>query len=222
MDELWREEESSPARIEAALRRMTWRGGGAEDESRPLPVPARVLNLVAIVDAGLREEIENRLRRLGSLHPSRVVVCAVQEGRRRLTVRGGVSAAHTGHLAGRVAIAYERVEITLGPQHLPTLDTIVDLLLARDLPTMVWSPRGHDEGVEALRRLAQVVLIDSHEGPDAAERARARDRPRPRHLRRRPGLAALDAVARARGGAVRPDRPAPGPRAITGGVRPPS
>ena len=176
MDELWREEESSPARIEAALRRMTWRGGGAEDESRPLPVPARVLNLVAIVDAGLREEIENRLRRLGSLHPSRVVVCAVQEGRRRLTVRGGVSAAHTGHLAGRVAIAYERVEITLGPQHLPTLDTIVDLLLARDLPTMVWSPRGHDEGVEALRRLAQVVLIDSHEGPDAAERlARATD-----------------------------------------------
>jgi glucose-6-phosphate dehydrogenase assembly protein OpcA len=41
---------------------------------------------------------------------------------------------------------------------------------------MVWSPHGYDEGVDALRRLAQVVLIDSHDGTDAAETlARATD-----------------------------------------------
>ena len=31
---------------------------------------------------------------------------------------------------------------------------------------MVWSPHGHQEGVDALRRLAQIVLIDSQDEPD--------------------------------------------------------
>jgi glucose-6-phosphate dehydrogenase assembly protein OpcA len=167
MQEVWREEASSPAGIEAALRAMVWRRGAAEEESHPLLVPARVLNLVAIVDADLRDDIENRLRRVGRLHPSRLVVCAVQEGHRRMTVRGGVGAADTGHVPARVAVAYERVEITLDSTHLPVLDTIVDLLLVPDLATMVWSPHGYHEGVDALRRLAQIVLIDSHDGPDA-------------------------------------------------------
>jgi glucose-6-phosphate dehydrogenase assembly protein OpcA len=168
MEEIWREEEASPARIETALREMIWRPRREDDQSRALPVPARVLNLVAIVDAGLRDEVENRLLRVGRLHPSRLVVCAVQKGRQRMTARGGVSADEATHGSGRIAVAYERVEITLGPTHLPTLDTIVDLLLVPDLATMVWSPHGYDEGVDALRRLAQVVLIDSHDGPDAA------------------------------------------------------
>src|SRR5205085_1005032 len=45
----------------------------------------------------------------------------------------------------------------------PALDTIVDPVLVPDLATMVWAPHGHDEGVEALRRLAQVVLLDSQD-----------------------------------------------------------
>jgi glucose-6-phosphate dehydrogenase assembly protein OpcA len=176
MEEVWREEATSPARIEAALRGMTSRRGGADDESRPLLVPARVLNLVAIVAADRRDEIENRLRRVGRLHPSRLVLCVVQDGWRGMTARGGVGAVDAGHGPGRVAVAYERVEITLDPRHLSTLDTIVDLLLVPDLATMVWSPHGYDEGVDALRRLTQVVLIDSHDGPDAAKAlARATD-----------------------------------------------
>jgi glucose-6-phosphate dehydrogenase assembly protein OpcA len=59
------------------------------------------------------------------------------------------------------------VEIAVGPQHLSTLDTIVDLLLKPDLATLVWSPQGHSEGVDALRRLAQIVLVDSQDGPEA-------------------------------------------------------
>ena len=31
---------------------------------------------------------------------------------------------------------------------------------------MVWSPHGHQEGIDALRRLAQIVLIDSQDEPD--------------------------------------------------------
>ena len=44
-----------------------------------------------------------------------------------------------------------------------------------DLPTVVWSPHGHAEGVDALQRMAQVVLLDSVDEPDA-HRALARSR----------------------------------------------
>jgi hypothetical protein len=132
-----------------------------EDEPGALLAPARVLNLVAIVDAGLRDQIDERLRGAGRLQPSRLVVCAVQRDRRQVTAR---------------SIAYERVELTVGPEHLSALDTIVDHLLVPDLATMVWSPHGYDEGVDALRRLAQIVLIDSHDRLDAVQAlARATD-----------------------------------------------
>jgi glucose-6-phosphate dehydrogenase assembly protein OpcA len=67
---------------------------------------------------------------------------------------------------GGMAIAREHVEIEMGARHLPTLDTIVDPLLVSDLATVVWAPHGHREGVDALCRLAQVVLIDSHDEPE--------------------------------------------------------
>ena len=47
-------------------------------------VPARVMNMVVIVDRDFRGEIENRLRRVGRYHPSRLIVVAVEPGRRRL------------------------------------------------------------------------------------------------------------------------------------------
>lgn len=167
MEEVWREEGASASRIEAALRQMIWRHVDADEGSRPWLVPPRVLNLVVIGDAGLAGEVENRLRRAGRLQPSRLVVCAVEEGRRGITARAGVGVDDARHVPGRIALAHERVEITVGPQHLSTLDTIVDLLLVPDLTTLVWSPQGHNEGVDALRRLAQVVVFDSHDGPDA-------------------------------------------------------
>jgi glucose-6-phosphate dehydrogenase assembly protein OpcA len=34
---------------------------------------------------------------------------------------------------------------------------------------MVWAPHGHDDGVDALRRLAQIILIDSLDAPAAAD-----------------------------------------------------
>ena len=61
----------------------------------------------------------------------------------------------------------------------PKLDTIVDPLLVTDLATMVWAPHGHAEAVDALRRLAQIVLVDTQDEPDVAARWRACSRPRP-------------------------------------------
>src|SRR5918992_121330 len=124
MDEVWSERNTTPAKIEAALRRIV-----SEHYHSDHPfVPARVLNVVVVVDAEFRGEIENRFERVGRYHPSRLVLCAVEDGR----------------------------------------DTIVDPLLVTDLATMVWAPHGHREAVDSLRRLAQIVLVDTQDEPDVS------------------------------------------------------
>jgi glucose-6-phosphate dehydrogenase assembly protein OpcA len=173
MDEVWRERDTTPARVEAALRELVGRRG--QDNDHPF-VPARVMNLVTIVDAEFRGEIENRLQRVGRYHPSRLVLCAVQPGREKIDAWAGIGTEDAEAEPGHLAIAHERVELTIGPRHLDKLDTVVDPLLVPDLATMVWAPHGHDEGVDALRRLAQIILIDSQDAPDASEAlARAAD-----------------------------------------------
>jgi glucose-6-phosphate dehydrogenase assembly protein OpcA len=174
MDEVWSEQDTSPAHIDAALREMIGRRG--EDDERTF-VPARVLNLVVIVEAEFRGEIENRLQRVGRFHPSRLVLCSVRErGDGGIDAWAGVGTEDAEAIPGHIAVAHERVELTIGADHVPKLDTIVDPLLVPDLATMVWAPHGHDDGVDALRRLAQIVLIDSQDAPDASDAlARASD-----------------------------------------------
>jgi glucose-6-phosphate dehydrogenase assembly protein OpcA len=164
VDEVWSERNTTPAKIEAALRRIV-----AEHYHSEHPfVPARVLNVVAIVDADFRGEIENRFERVGRYHPSRLVLCAVQDGRETLDAWAGVGTDDAVPSPGHIAVARERVEIEIGPRHLSKLDTIVDPLLVSDLATMVWAPHGHDEAIDALRRLAQIVLVDTQDEPDVA------------------------------------------------------
>src|SRR3954451_5397616 len=171
MDDVWRERDTTPSRIEAALREMFVE---RHKEERAF-VPARVMNLVVIVDADFRGEIENRLQRVGRYHPSRLVLCAVEEGRRKLDAWATIGTEDAPE-SGEIAVGRERVELLLGERHLPKLDAIVDPLVVSDLATMVWSPHGHSEAVDALRRLAQIVLIDSQDEPDVqAALARADD-----------------------------------------------
>jgi glucose-6-phosphate dehydrogenase assembly protein OpcA len=159
---VWSEQDTSPGHIEAALRELL-KERYAENDGY---APARVLNLVVIVDRQWRGEIQNRLDRVGRYHPSRTVICAVQPGRASLDARASMTAEGDAR-PGSFCVAHEQVVIELGPQHLARLDTIVDPLVVTDLPTVVWSPHGHAEGVDALRRLAQVVLLDSVDEPDA-------------------------------------------------------
>jgi glucose-6-phosphate dehydrogenase assembly protein OpcA len=134
------------------------------------------MNLVAIVDAEFRGEVENRLERVGRYHPSRLVICAIEEKRTTLDATARIGTEDAAAEAGHIAVAHERVEILVGPGHLPTLDRIVDPLLVPDLATMVWSPHGHEDAVDSLRRLAQIVLVDSQDQPDVGEAlARADD-----------------------------------------------
>ena len=111
---------------------------------------ARVLNMVAIVDSDRREEAEDRLARVGRYHPSFTIICAVGEP-------------HGTEDGNR-----EHVTLDLAPEQLGHLDAIVDPLLVSGLSTVVWAPHGHPEAVDALLRLADVVLLDSTEEPDIA------------------------------------------------------
>ena len=161
MDDVWRDEDTTPAKIEAALRRMFM---ARHKEARAF-VPARVMNLVVIVEADFRGEIENRLERVGRYHPSRLVLCAVQPRRTTLAAWATIGTDDAPR-SGSIAVGRERVELLMGERHLAKLDTIVDPLVISDLATMVWAPHGHPEAVDALRRLAQIVLVDSQDEPD--------------------------------------------------------
>src|SRR4051794_36447599 len=166
-EEVWRERDTTPSKVEAALRKLLIERYHDEDAF----VPARVINLVVVVDGEFRGEVENRLERIGRYHPSRLVICAVHPGRKTIDAWCSV-AAETAE--GRFSLGREEVEIDIGERHLKALDTIVDALLVPDLATVVWAPHQHAVAVDSLRRLAQVVLVDSQDEPDvraALERA---------------------------------------------------
>jgi glucose-6-phosphate dehydrogenase assembly protein OpcA len=150
---VWSEQDTTPSAIDSALRSLLMEH---HEEDRSF-APARVLNLVAIVDAEWRGEIENRLAQVGRFHPSRTVICAVERG--RTTIDAWVSMG-TAADEGGIHVGEERVELKIGDTHLGKLETIVDPLVVPDLVTVAWSPHGYDEAVDALP-LAGVVLVDS-------------------------------------------------------------
>src|SRR4051812_29292710 len=116
MEDVWREDDTTPGAVEAALRGM-FADRHREEQAY---VPARVMNMVVIVDKEFRGEIDNRLVRVGRYHPSRLVFVAVESGRRRMsaTVRIGTVDAPK---SGAIAVGRERVELTIGDRHVPKL-----------------------------------------------------------------------------------------------------
>ena len=139
-------------------------------------VPARVMNMVVIVDEDFRGEIENRLTARRPLPPVAARSCARSRPAGRKLDAWAAIGTDDAPRSGTIAVGRERVELRIGERHLAKLDTIVDPLLVPDLATMVWSPHGHEEAIDALRRLAQIVLIDSQDEPDVeAALARADD-----------------------------------------------
>jgi glucose-6-phosphate dehydrogenase assembly protein OpcA len=172
MEDHWYETDTTPSRVEEALRRML----AARHQKSDAYVPARVLNLVVIAEREFRGEVENRLERVGRYHPSRLIVCSVSPDQTTLDASARIGAEGDEEDSGHLVVGRERVGLHIGPKHLKTLDTIVDPLLISDLTTLVWAPHGHQEGVEALRRLVQSVLVDSQDEPDLpGALGRARD-----------------------------------------------
>jgi glucose-6-phosphate dehydrogenase assembly protein OpcA len=161
--EVWGAENTTPADIDAALRKLL----EEQVAKGQAAAPARVLNMVAVVDSAWRGEIMNRLERVGRYHPSRTILCAVEEGRTTLDANARLSADNSGD-PSLISVVEERVDIRLGPSHLKRLDAIVDPLILPDLITVVWAPHGHHEAIEAMRGLADVVLLDSSDDPNPA------------------------------------------------------
>ena len=124
-DEVWAERDTTPGRIEAALRHLL---AERHQQSHSF-VPARVMNLVAVVDGQFRGEIENRLERVGRYHPSRLVLCAVETGRTTIDAWATMAAEDEEPKPGHIAVTRERIELDVGQSHLRGLDTIVDPLL---------------------------------------------------------------------------------------------
>jgi hypothetical protein len=168
-DAVWSEQGTTPDRIEAALRELLAERH-AESGSY---VPARVLNMIVFVDDEWSGEIANRLRGVGRYAASRLVVLSYEPGRERLDARVSI-ASDTDPTPGELALLRETVVVRLGECHLDDLDTIADPLVVTDLPTLLWSPHGHPQAVDALLGLAQASLIDSIDEPvwrDALDRA---------------------------------------------------
>jgi glucose-6-phosphate dehydrogenase assembly protein OpcA len=162
-EDIWAEQDTNPDAIEAALRELL-RERHAANESL---APARVLNLVVVVDREWKGEIANRLERAGRYHASRTVLCAVEEG--RTTLDAVATVIYEEPAGGALGVLHEKVEIDLGPEHLRALQTIVDPVLVGEIPTVMWSPHGHDEAVKALLPLIDVMLLDSDDLQDPAE-----------------------------------------------------
>src|SRR5919108_859663 len=163
-DTRWAAQDTTPGEIEGALRQMLTERH-AENESF---APARVLNMVCVVDKAWSGEVANRLRNVGRYHASRTVVLAVEPRRERLDAVATI-ASDVHPKAGEFALLRETVIVDVGDKHLPALDTIVDPLVVTDLPTVLWSPHGHPEAIDVLLPLAQVVLLDSVDEPDLQE-----------------------------------------------------
>jgi hypothetical protein len=163
-DAIWSEEGTTPDAIEAALRRLLIERH-AENEGF---LPARVLNMIAFVDREWSGEIANRLRGVGRYHASRLLVLTFEPGRERMDAH--MSIASEGDPArGELALLRETVVVEIGDRHLHDLLTIADPLVVSDLPTLLWSPHGHHDIADKLLALAQAVLVDSVDEPDAQE-----------------------------------------------------
>ncbi|MFZ1155473.1 MAG: glucose-6-phosphate dehydrogenase assembly protein OpcA, partial [Solirubrobacteraceae bacterium] len=166
---IWSEEGTTPDAIEAAVRELVKQrhaenGGFA---------PGRALNMIVFVESGFSGEIANRLAGVGRYHASRLIVLSYDPHRTRLDARAVVSS--DGDPAeGELGLLHETVTVEIGERHLDDLVTIVDPLVVTDLATLLWSPHGHREAVDALLELAQAVLVDSLDEPswrEALERA---------------------------------------------------
>src|SRR3954453_2375466 len=166
-DSVWSAQETTPGAIEAALRDML-KQRHSENASY---VPARSLNLVCIVDKQWSGEIANRLRHVGHAHAARTIVCAGEPG--RTTIDAVATIASDVHpQPGEFALLRETVIVDIGERHLRHVDTIVDPLVVTDLPPLAWAPHGHQDAIDALLALAQVVLLDSIDEPDMRDALR--------------------------------------------------
>jgi glucose-6-phosphate dehydrogenase assembly protein OpcA len=161
---VWSARDTTPSEIEGALLDLMHERA----TEGMVQAPARVLNLVVVIDREWKGEISNRLDRIGRDNPARTILIVVEDGKKDLDALATLVHDSPDALGGNTVFR-ERIEIDVGTEQLDHLDTIIYPVLATEVGTVVWSPHGHPEAVDALRGLANTVLIDSLEIPDWRE-----------------------------------------------------
>jgi glucose-6-phosphate dehydrogenase assembly protein OpcA len=156
-EDVWSGRDTTPDAIEAALRGLL-RHRHAADRA---VAPARVLNLVVVVDRACRDAVAKRLERVGRYDASRTILCTVDDERRTLDATAVMSYSEPGGAGLR--LVHEKVEIEIGPEHLSDLHTIVGPVLARELPTALWCAHGHERAFQSLLGKVDAILLDSDE-----------------------------------------------------------
>jgi glucose-6-phosphate dehydrogenase assembly protein OpcA len=159
-EDVWTAKDITPDAIEAALRGLL----RDRHAANPTLAPARVLNLIVIVDRSEKDQISDRLERVGRYHASRTILCTVAEGRDTLDAVAVMR--YDESPGGSLTVVHEKIEIDMGPGHLARLDTIVDPVLVSELPTMLWVPHGYDEAASTLMSMLDVILLDSDDYDD--------------------------------------------------------
>src|SRR6185437_5179054 len=159
-EDTWSGRRVGPDAIDTALRGLLRERHAA---NRAL-APARVLNLIVVVDHACKDAIARRLEHVGRYEASRTILCTVED--ERSTLDATVVMSYTEPDDGELGLVHEKVEIEIGAEHLDHLDTIVDPVLASELPTALWCARGDEGGVEALLGKVDVILLDFDEPID--------------------------------------------------------
>jgi glucose-6-phosphate dehydrogenase assembly protein OpcA len=166
-EDVWSERDTNPDAVDAALRDLLRKRHAAN----PALAPARVLNLIVVIDRAQSGALLDQLGHLGRHSSSRTILCAVEDRRRTLDVTAVMS--YEEPPTGGFGLIHERVEIHIGPKHLRRLKTIVDPVLIPELPTTLWCPQ-HERAIDTLRGLVDTVVLDSDRTPEpAAALARA-------------------------------------------------
>src|SRR5918992_5432149 len=105
---VWSAQDTTPGAVEEALRHLL-QEQHARDNAH---LPARVLNLVVVVDREWRGEVMNRLEQVGRYHASRTILCTVERG--RTTIDASVVVTVEGQGADEPHVTRERVELKVG------------------------------------------------------------------------------------------------------------
>jgi glucose-6-phosphate dehydrogenase assembly protein OpcA len=164
---MWSGRDTTPQAVEAALRSML----AERFRERHCSVPARYLNVITMARAGREQAVLSRLNGPGRHSVSRTIVLATSPHRSTIDALAEISCdVHPG--PGEFGFLRETVILTIGERHLHDIETLVDPLLVHDLPTVLWASADGQDAVAGLLPVADVVLLDSMDQPDACEALR--------------------------------------------------
>lgn len=160
IDARWESDDTDPAHIADALRRLeaTRTAQGAS------VAPARALTLVIVVDPEHDDEVRAQLKALGAQRASRTIV--VRRFPDRTTLGGRAAVIQDDAIGTGLR---ETIVLDVGPDDELDLDGILDPLVVSDVPTVAWAPYGDPRQLLLLRSVVGTVILDGDRAASVRE-----------------------------------------------------